>query len=329
MNLGHLAHSFLADLAVRVVVLGSAALYSLAVLGTVLALRERRWARVSARAGLLAWVTHTVALVGGAVAGGKWAIWSSAPGAILLAAWLAASSYLVGDDLLREAAVNGPRRRDSGGGEAGSALGLYLFPAIALGLILADALVWWAVHGPVEGSDPAVLGEPWVPVHAVLAAVGWGLFTLAWVANLMYRAQDRSLRQLKGRAPSTRTASSGAVAPMTAAAASAPLSRLLPSLEALDRAGLRLVVAGFIFLAAGLIPGILRAMVLWGPFWFLDPKVVSTLLAALAYAFYLVARARLGWTANRAWWVLTVGFALTAANLLVATPFLSRFHQWL
>lgn len=308
----------LTAVAIPVAVGLAALLYALAALGAFLSLRDRRRARPAAWAAQAAWVAHTAGLLGGAVAGGVWKVWSAVPGAVLLVTWLAASSYQVSDALLLEAGRSRGSDLDATGpgGSVDAAprsegLGLFLFPAIAVGLVLADLLVWWAtagqVAGQVAGPDRAVLGEAWVPVHAVLAATGWGLFTLAWVANLMYGAQERSLRRVR----------------------LGPLSRLLPSLEALDRTGLRLVVAGLLFLAAGLVPGIIRATGLWGSLWFADPKVVTTFLAALVYAFYLVVRTRLGWTARRAGWVLHLGFILTVANLLVATPFLSRFHQWL
>ncbi|RJQ06899.1 MAG: hypothetical protein C4551_07635 [Bacillota bacterium] len=299
----------LIGLAVPVLVGASAVLYALSALGAYLSVRERRWNRYSAWAAQGAWVAHTVALLGGALFGGRWTVWSAAPGAMLLVTWLAASSYQVSDALLREAGKRlGPRGQDGPGPQmAPTGLGLFLFPAIAVGLVLADVVAGWASGGLIAGPDRSVLEESWVPVHAILAATGWGLFTLAWVANLMYTTQDRSLRKLR----------------------LGPLSRLLPSLEVLDRVGLRLVVAGLLFLVAGLIPGIARAVSLWGATWFADPKVISTFLAVLAYAFHLVARVRLGWTARRASWVLNVGFILTAVNLLVATPLLSRFHQWL
>ncbi len=303
-------------LVLPLVVAAAAVLYGLAALEAHLALRDRRRARRAAWVAQAAWGVHTAALVGGAVVKGGWTVWSAVPGAILLTTWLAASSYQVSDALLRETRrfrVPRPNAASPGDGTApaeasgSEGFGLFLFPAIAAGLVLADLLVWWVASGPLTGPDRTVLAEPWVPVHAVMAATGWGLFTLAWVVNVMYGTQDRNLRRVR----------------------LGPLARLLPSLEALDRTSVRLVVAGLLFLSAGLVPGIVRAVALWGRFWFADPKVITTFLAVLAYAFYLVARTSLGWTAKRAGWVLTVGFILTVANLLVATPFLSRFHQWL
>lgn len=287
-------------------VLGAAVLYALASIGGFAALRDRRWVRAVAWSAAAAWAIHTAAVVGAALAAAGWSLWTTAPGAILLVTWLVASSYLVGDELLRDAAKTpgGPRAGPAAGPSGG--LELFVFPAVSLGLGL-DLLVRWTAASPDLGGYSSVLLEPWVPVHALLGASGWGLFSLAWVAGMMYRTQDRSLRRLS----------------------LGPLSRLLPSLEALDRASLRLVAAGLLFLVAGLVPGIFRAAGLWGRLWFAEPKVVSTLLAVFAYAFYLGARTRLGWTAKRAAWLLTVGFILTAVNLLVASPFLSHLHQWL
>lgn len=286
-------------------VLVTALLYVAGFLAGLASLRDGRWRGPARTAAGAAWVVHTLSVAGAAFLAPGWSLWTTVPGAVLLVTWLAASSYFVGDELIRDAA---PGRGEEAGADAavGSrGLDLFVFPAVALGLGL-DLVIRWAARSSQPGRA-SVLLEPWVPVHAFLAAAGWGLFTLAWVAGTMYRAQHRSLKGL----------------------AVGPLSRLLPSLEALDRASLRLAVAGLVFLTAGLVPGIIRAVALWGRLWFADPKVISTFLAALSYALYLVVRTGFGWTPRRASWLLTVGFILTAVNLLVASPFLSRFHQWL
>ncbi len=292
-----------AGAAVSVVILLAAVLYALAAAGSLASLRDRRWTGPASHAGLAAWVAHTAGLAGGLAAGGAWSAWSGVPGAVVLVTWLAAGGrYLTGD---LGFGSRGRRRRERSARPL-QGLDLYVFPAVAAGLLAAAALRWTA---PVSGSgaDPGLLAEPWIPFHAALTAIGWGLFTLAWLAGLMHRAQDRSLRRLD----------------------LGPLSKRLPPLETLDRTCLRLVAAGLLFLLVGLVPGVVRAAALWGAEWLKDPKVLSTFLAAGAYALYLAARAGFGWTAGRAAWLLSAGFLLTVLNLLVAGPFLSRLHQWL
>lgn len=286
-------------------VVGAAGLYALAAERAYRALGERRLTRPAGLAAWSAWTLHTLAFLGGALVGGVWSVWSAIPGAVVLITWLASSSHQASVALLNAGPGSGPARGTNS--PALPSLAVFLYPAIAVGLVLAGSIAWWASGASVVGTDRAVLAEPWVPVHVALAALGSVLFTLAWIAGLMHATQDRSLRRLS----------------------LGPLSRHLPSLETLDRLTVQFAVGGLLFLAAGLVPAISRAIGLWGEVWITDPKVVATFTAILAYAGYLVARVTLGWTARRARWILTLGFVLTALNLLVAAPFLSRFHQWL
>lgn len=272
------------------VVVGAALLYALAAIKTRRSLRDRRLARLAGAVAWAAWTLHTLALVSGVMAVGGWSILGAIPGAVVFITWLASSSH------------QASAARTQAAGPA-----LFLYPTIAVGLLLAASIAWWGSGAAVVGSDRAVLAEPWVPVHVLLAALGSVLFTLAWIAGLMHAAQDRHLQRLT----------------------LGPLSRHLPALETLDRLTVRLAVGGLLCLVAGLVPGISRAIELWGELWITDPKVIATFTAILAYAGYLLVRVRLGWTARRARWLLNLGFVLTALNLLVAAPFLSRFHQWL
>jgi ABC-type transport system involved in cytochrome c biogenesis permease subunit len=96
----------------------------------------------------------------------------------------------------------------------------------------------------------------------------------------------------------------------------------LPSLDDLDRLGHHTVVLGFVLLTAGIAIGMVWARREWGVAWVWEAKSVWTLLSWAVYLAYLVARRAAGWQGQRAAWLATLGFALTAVTFLSSSAML-------
>lgn len=179
-------------------------------------------------------------------------------------------------------------------------LGAFVSPVISLAMLAASAGLGGAV-----AAQPLVRGSL-VTLHVLLSIAGEALFALASLAGLMYLIQEALLRRKRAGA----------------------MSRLLPSLNDLDRINHLCLLAGFFLLTLGSLAGSLWARIVWGSHWQWDPKQVWTLLAWGGYAFLLHQRLAIGWRGRAAArWSLGL-FVILLMLLVVGRYCLPTLHRF-
>jgi ABC-type transport system involved in cytochrome c biogenesis permease subunit len=111
---------------------------------------------------------------------------------------------------------------------------------------------------------PEELGRFWLVLHIVPTFLGYGLFTVGFIASVMYLLQEHRLK----------LHSSG------------PFLERLPSLEVLEAVARRSIVFGLPVFTLGLIAGVVWARTashLLSTHWYADPKIISGLLTWVVY----------------------------------------------
>jgi ABC-type transport system involved in cytochrome c biogenesis permease subunit len=153
-----------------------------------------------------------------------------------------------------------------------------LIPAAALGMLAAaapESAVFASVAGPGPGG------------HAAFVIIGLGALAGNFAGGLMYVLQERAVRQRRPWGISGR----------------------LPDLDALDRFSFHALVAGFAFLTAGIVLGVLSAALTHGGGWLWQPTPVVALGMWAVYGTALYLRASAGWGGRRGAYLAVVGFA--------------------
>jgi len=150
-------------------------------------------------------------------------------------------------------------------------LGAFISPFILLFMIAASG----------ETSDKSLLPQNlqnWLTaVHLFCVIMGEALFIIASCAGMMFIMQNGLLKNKK--------------LSMT--------SRLLPSLNDLDRINHICLLWGFPILSIGIIAGAIFAQLNWQHGWLTDPKVVWTFAGWIIYGFLLHQRLAIGWKGYR------------------------------
>jgi HemX protein len=153
----------------------------------------------------------------------------------------------------------------------------------------------------VLSTDPGLNPSKsfWFYLHVGSYMVGYGAFVLAAFCALLYFVQVRLLKAKKVWG----------------------MFRLMPSLDALDRAAYRLILAGFPLMLLGLTTGMVMSN--W-VFAFSDIKNQMVLVTLCVYLAYLHLRLVGGWQGRR------VNLLLLVASAFVLLSFLApgRFHRF-
>jgi ABC-type uncharacterized transport system permease subunit len=176
--------------------------------------------------------------------------------------------------------------------------GVFLLP-IGFLLALASSL----------GQEPQALSSPllrstWVLVHITLMFVGYAALFLSFGASILYLIQERGLKSKRQT-----------VSPSW-----------LPPLETIDEIGYRALMLGFPFMTTGLIAGSVLASANFGAAYFLDPKILLSLLMWVAYVVLLYGRWNNGWRGRRAAYLAT--FALLFVVGTWAANYFSQVHRF-
>ncbi len=129
-------------------------------------------------------------------------------------------------------------------------------------------------------------GGPLMRPHVTAILLGFAAFALAFCLAITYLVQSRLLKtkQISG------------------------LFRRLPPLESVSNAAHWLATVGFSMLTLGIITGSMAAPERWGPNWYLDARIVTSLVAWAIYAAYLGVSLFLGWRGRRTTYFLIAGF---------------------
>jgi ABC-type uncharacterized transport system permease subunit len=150
-------------------------------------------------------------------------------------------------------------------------LGAFISPFILLFMI--------AAAGQQAGKSllPENLQSWLITVHLFFAIVGETLFILASCAGAMFIIQNRLLKHKK----------------------LSRMSRLLPSLNDLDRINHICLLWGFPVLTMGIFAGAVFAGFNWKTGWLTDPKIIWTFAGWIIYGFLLHQRLAINWRGYR------------------------------
>lgn len=177
--------------------------------------------------------------------------------------------------------------------------GVFVFPLVFL-LTVASAL------GQHSDIAPMFHSKGWIALHVALLLIGYAALFLSFVASLLYLLQAR---QLKSKKQPT-----GWITRM-------------PALQVIDDLGYKALLAGFPFMTIGLIAGSILAHEQYGPMYFLDAKVLLSLLMWGVYVVLLYTRWNSGWRGRKAAYLAT--FAFAAAVCAWAANALSKVHNFM
>lgn len=179
-------------------------------------------------------------------------------------------------------------------------LGAFLSPLALLIMLFSNAV-------PMEFRQlNPVLDNWWFPVHVTLAFFGNAVFTVAFVAGVMYLLQERMLKSKKFTG----------------------LFFRLPSLETLDSINYRCLTWGFPLMTLGIISGAVWAHSAWGAYWRWDPKETWALITWFLYAALLHGRLAIGWRGRRAALLAIIGFFCLLFTFLGVNLLLSGQHTY-
>lgn len=181
-----------------------------------------------------------------------------------------------------------------------SVLGAFVCP-----LALVLMVVGSAAPKVAQEINP-MLDSWWFPIHVTLAFSGNAIFTVAFVAGVMYLLQERMLKSKKF---------SG-------------LYHRLPSLQALDSINYKCLTFGFPLMTMGIISGAVWANSAWGGYWRWDPKETWALITWFLYAALLHGRLTVGWRGRRAAIFAIIGFACLLFTFFGVNLLLSGEHSF-
>jgi cytochrome c-type biogenesis protein CcsB len=156
-----------------------------------------------------------------------------------------------------------------------------------------------------QDLNPA-LDSFWLPIHVGLSFMGNAVFTVAFVAAILYLLQERMLKSKKFSA----------------------LHYRLPSLETLDRVNYRCLKFGFPLMTMGIISGAVWAESAWGTYWSWDPKESWALITWFLYAALLHGRLTVGWRGRRAAIFAIIGFCFLLFTFLGVNLLLPGLHSY-
>ena len=179
-------------------------------------------------------------------------------------------------------------------------LGAFVSPLAVLSILLSTVI-------PVD--QPTIVPafkHIWLSIHLATVFVGYGFFSLAFIAGVMYLLQEHQIK----------------------AKALGGIFRRLPSLNALDTLNHYSLTMGFPLMTLGIIFGAVYAQVILGAYWRWDPKEVWSLIIWLLYAAMLHQRLTVGWQGRRAALMSILGFSVLLFTFLGVSYILPGYHSF-
>ncbi len=153
--------------------------------------------------------------------------------------------------------------------------GVCLFPVVFFMTLIG------ATEFPVETWSSPLLRNAWLLVHISTVLVGFASLILAAVASIFYLLQERHLK----------------------AKNLTPAYNRLPPLATLDRIISQSMNAGFVFITAGTVTGVIWAFVETGTRWILNPQIGFFLFTWAFYLAMIFLRVSAGWRGRRMAWL--------------------------
>src|SRR5499427_1869279 len=129
-------------------------------------------------------------------------------------------------------------------------------------------LVFWLTFSassyasPNEPSAPIFVSAQWIYIHVGLILIGYSALFFSFIASILYLIQERNLK---------------------AKATGGGFWSRLPALATIDEIGYKCLVFGFPFMTLGLIAGSIVAEARFGSSYFLDPKILLSILMWVVY----------------------------------------------
>jgi len=182
-----------------------------------------------------------------------------------------------------------------------TAPGLAVFPLVFL-LTLSAAS---GAEPTAPALTPFFVSREWLYTHVALVLIGYCALLLSFIASLLYLLQERNLKRKGPQGMWSR----------------------LPALATIDEIGYRCLVWGFPFMTLGLIAGSVLAEARVGPRYFLDPKILLSIVMWVLYTVLLYTRWSAGWRGKRAAYLAT--FAFAAALVAWAANNFSQTHKFM
>ena len=143
--------------------------------------------------------------------------------------------------------------------------------------------------------------------HLFFAIIGEALFVLASCAGAMFIIQNGLLKHKKlGK-----------------------MSRLLPSLNDLDRINHLCLLWGFPILTIGIIAGTVFAGMAWKTFWPADPKIIWSFAAWIVYGVLLHQRLAIGWRGSRMAVLSCIVFILLLLSFFTVRFCFTTLHDFI
>jgi ABC-type uncharacterized transport system permease subunit len=178
--------------------------------------------------------------------------------------------------------------------------GIAVFPLVFL-------LTVSAASGASSGSStmPLLVSRQWIYVHVGLIFIGYAGLIFSFIASILYLIQEKNLK----------TKNPGGI------------WSKLPALAVIDDIGYKCLLWGFPFMTLGLISGSILAEARVGPQYFLDAKILISIVMWILYMVLLYTRWSAGWRGRRAAYLAT--FAFATAVLAWAANSLSHTHRFI
>jgi ABC-type uncharacterized transport system permease subunit len=167
------------------------------------------------------------------------------------------------------------------------------------------------VRGEQLAETKAILKDPIFNLHVTTSVFGYAALMLAAIYGGLYLLLFRAIRRNEY----------------------GPIFEHIPSLERLERYGLRATAVGFVFLTVSIVLGI----ALYDRFplavsttqFFLDPKVLMTVLVWLVFGVTLLVRKVVHLEGRRLVLFWMSGFALTIVSMTIINAIGTTFHSFL
>lgn len=178
--------------------------------------------------------------------------------------------------------------------------GIAVFPLVFLLTVSAAS-----GNSPSSAAMPLLVSRQWIFVHVGLIFIGYAGLIFSFIASILYLIQEKNLKNKN---------SSG-------------IWSRLPALALIDDMGYKCLLWGFPFMTLGLISGAIVAEARVGPHYFLDAKILISIVMWVLYMVLLYTRWSAGWRGRRAAYLAT--FAFATAVLAWAANSLSHTHRFI
>ena len=180
-----------------------------------------------------------------------------------------------------------------------------------LGAFISPFVLFFMIAAAGRQTDKSLLPEAWgnwlTMAHLTLTIIGGVLFVLASCAGAMFIIQNGLLKHKK----------------------LSSMSRLLPSLNDLDKINHICLLWGFPVLTIGIVAGAVFAGFTWERGWPADPKIIWTFSAWIIYGFLLHQRLAIGWKGFRMAVVSCAVFILFLLSYVGVRFYFTTLHNFI